>query len=130
MNLVANFILKIQDPYRAGNDDRQITLVVEEMNLGYPVQALPAEYDGMAKICNQGRHWGVNVIGLTQRPALVSTTFRGNLAEAYIFPLSWGDDKNAILQMLGREHAERLTQLQDYHCLHWRNGHVAEQNNH
>lgn len=112
-----------------GQDEWQITLVIEEMNPGYPAQALPAHFHGMARVCNQGRHYGVNVIGVTQRPALVSATFRGNISEAYIFPLSWGEDKNAILQMLGREHADGLTRLQDYRCLHWRNGHVTEQNN-
>lgn len=129
LDVLAKFILQIQEPYRAGQDERQITLVVEEMNLGYPVQALPAHFDGMARICNQGRHYGVNVIGVTQRPALVSTTFRGNISEAFIFPLSWGDDKNAVLQMLGREHADQLTQLADYRCLHWRNGRVSEEGN-
>lgn len=130
LDVLAKFILQIQEPYRADQDDRQITLVIEEMNLGYPVQALPAHLDGMARICNQGRHYGVNVIGVTQRPALVSTTFRGNISEAFIFPLSWGEDKGAMLQMLGREHADQLNQLLDYHCLHWRNGQVIQEGNH
>lgn len=129
LDQLAKFILQIQEPYRTDQDDRQITLVVEEMNLGYPVQALPAQLDGMARICNQGRHYGVNVIGVTQRPALVSTTFRGNISEAFIFPLSWGDDKSAVLQMLGREHSDPLNQLNEYRCLHWRNGQVNEEAN-
>ncbi len=116
---------RAQRPYEQGRDGRKITLVVEEMDLSYPVRFLPASMQGMTRVCNQGRHVGIDVIGVTQRPAQISATFRGNISEAYIFPLARADDRREILGMIGQEYAEQLRRLPDHHYLRYENGTVT-----
>jgi len=122
LHRVASLLWRIQAPYEAGQDDRQFTLVVEEMDLGYPVSRLPAELDGMPRLCNQGRHAGVSIIGVTQRPANVSATFRGNVEKMYIFALAWGGDQSAILQMIGAERKAQLIALETHQYIYIDNG--------
>lgn len=116
---------RVQANYIAGTDARKLALVVEEMDLSFPVSSLPAELNGMARACNQGRHAGLEIIGVTQRPALVSSTFRGNISEMYIFALAFANDRASILQMIGREHDAALLSLEDHHYLRFANGSVA-----
>jgi hypothetical protein len=129
LHALATFLLACQRPYLDGADARTITLVVEEMNLGYPAQGLPQHLDGMSRVCNQGRHYGIEVIGVTQRPPLVSATFRGGLAETWIFPLARADDRGEVLNMLGRQWGDQLAALQAHHCLHYHNGAVRRDAN-
>ncbi len=126
---IASILWKVQRPYELGRDARKLTLVVEEMDLSYPVRALPAEFNGMPRLCNQGRHVGIEIIGVTQRPAQISATFRGNVAESYVFPLAWAEDRNAILAIIGREHAAALAALRDHEYLHFSAGVVSKGKN-
>lgn len=127
------FLLACQRPYSELADDglpddpsnpKPITLVVEEMNLGYPATALPRELYAMPTITLQGRHYGINVIGVTQRPALISKDFRANILRLVTFPLAEVDDADAVLKKIGREHADELRNLRDYHYLDFANGKV------
>jgi len=53
-------------------------------------------------IGTRGRHYGLNVIAITQRGALISPTFRGQCATMYLFHLSLTDAK-FIADELGRK---------------------------
>ena len=85
--------------------------MVEEINLGFPASKLPAQYFGMGHATLQGCHRGLEIKGISQRPALVSADFRGNVAETYIFPLSVGHDLTAITEVYGREHLDAIRAL-------------------
>lgn len=122
LHRVAALLWRIQARYEAGEDDRQFTLVIEEMDLGYPVHKLPADLDGMPRLCNQGRHAGISIIGVTQRPANVSATFRGNVEKMYIFALAWGGDQQTILQMIGANRREQLIALETHQYIYIDNG--------
>ncbi|RKQ73102.1 hypothetical protein [Oceanibaculum indicum] len=116
---------KLQEPYDRGRDTRKLTLVVEEMDLSLPVHALPADMRGMYRVCNQGRHFGIECIGVTQRPNQIAKVYRGNCAVEYIFPLADRTDQVAILQKIGNEHAEALRTLKPHHYLRYENGTVT-----
>lgn len=73
-----------QRPYFDGRDPRPLTLVVEEMNLAFPVAALPRELGGFADLCSRGRHYGIEIFGVTQRLAEVAARWRGNTGIAYL----------------------------------------------
>lgn len=107
----------------------QVTLVVEEMALSFPVERLPLELHGFKSVCERGRHWGVNVIGTTQRPATVSTVFRGNAAETYIFALDWETDVAAVCAMIGREHRDALRGMEPHRYLYYREGRLTHGKN-
>lgn len=72
---------------------RMLTLVVEEMDLSYPSRPLPSELGGFKKLILQGRHRGVEIVGVSQAPSLVGATFRRNVAETYVFRLGLKDDR-------------------------------------
>lgn len=114
-----------QSPYESGSDPRKLTLVVEEADLSFPVVRLPAEISGMQRVVNQGRHAGIEVIAVTQRPALVSKNFRGNVATSYVFPLADEDDQQAMLKKLGNAWREPLRTLANHRCLMHRDGQVT-----
>ena len=126
---LCRMLWQAQANYEAGLDGRKLTLVVEEMDLSYPARPLPADSQGMTRLCNQGRHVGINLIGVTQRPTLVSLTFRGNANETWVFPLGWADDQAAILSMIGREHKEKLRDLKNHSFIRYSDGQVLEGEN-
>jgi len=111
-----------QAPYWQGRDRRKILLVVEEMNLGYPASKLPAAYFGMSRITLQGRHRGIEIVGISQRPALVSADFRGSVAETFVFPLATGHDFKAIAEIYGRRHDVVLKALVTHNFIHFAAG--------
>lgn len=126
---LATFLMACQRPYLEGASRDKITLVVEEMNLSFPATTLPGHLSGMAAMCNQGRHYGLDVIGVTQRPAQISTIFRGNAAETWIYPLAWADDRNPVLAMIGRQHGAALAALRPHDYLRYRMGAVEKGRN-
>ena len=80
------FLIQAQAPsVKAGRNIRPITLVVEEMNLAFPVSGGEAKCPGFAELCSRGRHSYVEMIGASQRIAEVSTRFRGNCTETVVF---------------------------------------------
>jgi hypothetical protein len=122
---VCSILWAVQAPYEVGRDRQKLTLVVEEMDLSFPSRALPAELNGMMRTVNQGRHAGIEVMGVSQRPALVSATFRGNCAATYVFPLSFADDRTEILRLIGREHEAALTALAPHSYIYIEDGKVS-----
>lgn len=75
-------------------DPRPLTLVLEEANLAYPNrQNLPP---GLKRATLQGRHRGINLLVITQRPALVSTDLRGQATQINVFQLPGPHDRKAV----------------------------------
>lgn len=102
-----------------------LTLVVDELDQGFPVRQLPAELDGMATVVLRGRHRGLEVVGISQRPALVSLSFRGNCAAQYIHALAAQQDRQAVLALIGRQHAGQLAELRPHEYLEAHGGTVT-----
>lgn len=121
---VCRMLWVAQAPYERGQDRRKVLLVVEEMNLAYPAARLPSEFYGMSRAVLQGRHRGIEIIGVTQRPALVSADFRGQVAETYVFPLSTSHDFKAVCEVYGKEHEPALRALEPHRFLRFVDGQV------
>lgn len=88
-----------------------LVLVVDELDATFPAHRLPAQLDGMPTLVLRGRHRGVGVVGISQRPALVSLSFRGNCARQYVLQLAAQQDRAAVLALIGREHGRQLAEL-------------------
>lgn len=117
LHQLTTFLWRAQAPYETYADNRKLTLVVDEMDLSYPVSRLPADMNGMNKAINQGRHVGLEIIGVTQRPAMVGMNFRSQVAATYLFALEEEDDVKAMARKFGRGLEDRIRNLPNYHCL-------------
>ena len=92
----------------------KLTFVVDELDEGFPsgiTQRNPK--NGFAYLCKRGRHFGINLIGCSQRTAQVDVCFRGNLTGLYLFRHVDPVDTEKALQMLGREYAADFRALND-----------------
>ncbi|WOI51967.1 helicase HerA domain-containing protein [Parvularcula sp. LCG005] len=88
-------LFKVQKPYHERQDDRQITLVMEEMSFSYRQGVVsPEAYAPVQSMIRMGRDWGVNMIGITQSPGTVNRDYRANCAEVYLFALGISDAKS------------------------------------
>jgi len=90
--------------------------VVEEMNEVTQASAAPPAWKWL---CSRGRHRGVKIIGLSQRPASVDKDFIGNATEIYAGRLTYDRDWKALTSKFGRE-SEKLATLPDWTLLHWK----------
>jgi hypothetical protein len=126
---LSELIWHVQKPYDDGRDNRKILLLIEEANMGYPNQKLPPHLTGAQRLVLQGRHRGVEIMGITQRPALVSADFRGNVDEVYIFKQSQPLDIAAITGVIGKEHEAAIRALDTHEYLHWNRGVVTKGKN-
>lgn len=118
-------LIQAQQPYRqsSGRKGSQLTLVVDEMNLSFPVRGGAEKAPGFAEICSRGRHSGIAVYGLSQRIAEVDTRFRGNLARAVILRQQGKNDIRAAAETLGIAETD-IRALRDLDYLIGENGRI------
>ncbi len=122
LHAVCSALWAIQRPYELSQDSRKLCLVVDEMSLSYPTYALPADLDGMPRIVNQGRHVGIEVIGLTQKPANIAATFREQIEYLYVFAMTAGPSRDWVIQEIGRERKDQLGGLVAHQYIYIENG--------
>lgn len=120
-----------QGPYRRGEKSaKEITLIVDEAHKFFPNRKFsPGEGDAEQDLIALGRHYGIEVIGASQRLAKVSTEFRGNCAEHYFFRQSDYNDTAAAAQFVGSQNKDRLMALKPHHYLHFSAGQIREGKN-
>ena len=116
---LAELLWQGQAPYGNGLK-RRLTFIVDEANIAFPVTGLKAGQRAMQKLTLQGRHRGIEMALITQRPSLVSKDYRGNCSEFVIFPLTNKDDQKAITTFIGDGHANELANQKDHNYLLWR----------
>jgi len=107
----------------------RILLVVEEMSFSFPSEKLPAHLWGFKEMCLTGRHSDIEVIGIFQRPALVSTTFTGNCEDRYIFRLDEAADLDRIAKTIRRENVPQLAALGPHEYLRYHLGKITRGKN-
>lgn len=114
-----------QTPFFEGSDQRQLSFLVEEMWKSYPVTSLPADMQGFTLLCSEGRHYGIELIGVSQRIAAVSTNFRGNCTETYVFRQKGPRDIKAAADELGDVQPAQIQALQPHHYIHEKDGAIT-----
>ena len=117
-------LLKAQEGYKAKGTGQGLTLVIEEMNLSFPIHG-ETKARGFAEICSRGRHYGIEVYGLSQRIAEVSTRFRGNCTQTIALRQQGPRDVQAAADALGVQ-KERVTGLLNLQYLHGQNGIITK----
>ena len=114
----------LQKPYLDGKSDKKTILVVDELNLSFPLN-WKVEYDGFARIASRGRKRGINVVGISQRPAEIATRFRANLDRLICFGHCLPNDWQAITDVIGKEGVERAKNLPQFSAIDWQNGSIS-----
>lgn len=124
LSQLCKLLLAAQAPRQRSGKGPGLTLVVDELNMAFPVAGGEARCPGFAEVCSRGRHYGIEAFGITQRIAEVSTRWRGNTSEAVVFRQSGGPDVNAAVAVLGG-HKPAVLALPDHRYLHKRGGAVT-----
>jgi len=101
LHVLCRLLMAAQEPYRKTGKGDGLCLVVEEMNLSFPVAGGVQKCQGFAEICSRGRHYGIEVFGVSQRIAEVDTRFRGNCTETVVFRQKGARDRQAAAAELG-----------------------------
>lgn len=118
---VALLIERIGEAYRLGHTDKKLMLVVDELNLSFPLNVKP-EHSGFARLCSRGRKRGINIIGISQRPAEIATRFRGNLSRIAAFKQTLPNDWAVIREVIGQDAEKAVRELPEYGHVFWENG--------
>lgn len=82
---------------------RECILIVDELHSVTEPARAP---DGWAKLCFMGRGYGLEVFGLSQRPASVDKAFMGSLSEIHVGRLSHPPDHKVVAEILGVDREE------------------------
>lgn len=120
-------ILVLQSQYNKGQSKAKITLVVDELDLSFPSgirRTQPRHAFGF--LCNRGRHYGVNLIGISQRPSQVDISFRANLSAVYYFRLAEPADIDTAIKSLGSEWRQALIELKNREYIYKADGQVKK----
>lgn len=90
-----------------------LTMIVEEL---HSVTTPSRAVDGWAKLCFMGRGYGVEVFGLSQRPASVDKSFMGSLSFCHCGRLPYPEDQKTMSKTIGVDVAE-IAELTGYKAI-------------
>lgn len=112
---LSGFLLKLQTAYKEKRLSTQVTLFVDELDISFPLNISRSKPDNkFYYICCRGRHYGINIIGISQRMSLVDLPFRANLSDLFIFRLADFNDLSTAAAMLGKPYKETVRALPNY----------------
>lgn len=112
---LAQGVWTLQRAWKSGGP--KITLVMEEANAYYTSHGVqPAEFRIFDELVLRGRHRGIEILAVTQRPSLISTQLRGNAGELWAFHMPMDRDRKACEEKAAGV-ANRIRELPDFHCL-------------
>lgn len=115
LSQLSGWLLRLQEPYKRGTLSTQITLFVDELDVSFPLNV--SKKDTKNKfyfLCCRGRHYGINIVGISQRMSLVDLPFRANLSDLFVFRLSDYNDLSTAAAMLGKPYKTTLSSLPNY----------------
>lgn len=117
LHKISGMLKALQAGYKGKKHQRQIHLVVEEANLSYPSSGLPKDQQGFTFAIFQGRHWGINITAITQRPAGIHPNLRGNAQETFCLALADDRSISAVLEQCGSRYKKDLQNIDRFEYL-------------
>lgn len=127
LDALARLLRDVQAPYQEGRDDRHLTLMVDELAASAPNIRRPRS--AFNALCARGRHFGIELIGSSQRMAEVTTSFTGNTTTDYFFPLRSAADYDRAVALIGKHHLAELRSLEPHTCLRYEHGRIEKMQN-
>jgi len=109
--LAQDFAAFCRISYLAGN----LRVLVEELNTVTEANRAPPDW---RNITSRGRHRGMHVIGISQRPAGVDKDFIANATQGAAGRLRYEADQKALMPVLGRD-AVKLGQIPPRKFMAW-----------
>jgi len=94
-----------------------LRVVCEELNKVTKPGRAPASWQNLT---SRGRHRGIHIIGVSQRPAGVDKDFFGMCTQIYAGRLTYDRDRKALAPVIGDEKAAQLANMADHKQIHWR----------
>jgi len=114
-----------QKQYDKTGDAANITLAVDEMSTSFPVLKLKDGLDGFNLLLTGGRHYGVNIIGASQRPAQVGKEFTSAAEVKFFLQLSEPLDLNVVGLTAGKPTIETVRNLQTLEYVRYQKGSIS-----
>ena len=112
------FLAKLQQGYGIKHQ-AQMTLVVDELDQSFPSGSLQKNRkNGFAFLCCRGRHYGINIIGISQRMHIVDNVFRANCSGIYLFRHAEPADIDIGVKMLGKEYRDTFQGLDNFQYIY------------
>ncbi len=97
----------------------QLTLVVDELDQSFPTGSMQKNRkNGFGFLCCRGRHFGINIIGISQRMHLVDNVFRANCSGVYLYRHAEPADIDIGVKMLGREYRDTFQGLDNFQYIY------------
>lgn len=115
LSAICEFIVKIQKHFKFSNSGVNITLFVDELDIAFPLNCcrrFPENW--FYFLCCRGRHYGVNIVGISQRMSLVDLPFRANLSDLFVFRLADFNDIDNAVKMIGKPYKDKIQNLANY----------------
>lgn len=113
------FLVSLQAGYVSGQHQAQITLAVDELDTSFPVGSMQKNRkNGFGFLCCRGRHYGINLIGISQRMHLVDNVFRANCSAVYLFRHAEPADIDLGIKILGQEYRETFRNLDNFQYIY------------
>ncbi|WP_109314992.1 ATP-binding protein [Pseudovibrio ascidiaceicola] len=107
-----------------GKNGTHFLIVVEEADLSIPNQKKKAGFNAVKNLILRGRHRAIDMIAITQRPALLEKTYRANCAREFVFTLADESDRQAIAKVIGRTKLDDLRRMPKFSFLLLEDGSV------
>lgn len=115
LDILSKIIIQAQNGFKIGRHSRKITFVADELDMGFKSGYCQRNTDSnFAFICKRGRHYGVNLVGISQRINQVDICFRGNLSAIFLFRMAESRDVATVNNYLGSEFGSQFKELNNY----------------
>ena len=112
---ISLFLRELQAGYKFNRHNALVTLFVDELDTSFPLNiSRSMGENGFYFLCCRGRHYGINIVGNSQRMSLVDLPFRANLSDLFVFRLADFNDIKAATQMLGTPYRQRIIDLTNF----------------
>jgi AAA+ ATPase superfamily predicted ATPase len=111
------FLMKVQQPYKDGKSKKKLTLLVEELSKSAPNEKQMKGQRGFQEIIDRGRHYGIEIIGTSQRVKAISMDFRTNSAEEIFFSIFDQSEVSHIEAKLPPQWRDKIMTLPPHHYI-------------
>ncbi len=128
-HVLADFLWQARHRYEGRRTADLVTVVVEEANLVIPNRQMRAGQDAMLRLALQGRHRGIGITMVSQRPALVSADIRSQAADVYYFGLTDPLDCRVVDRQCGAGWGDKARALPEHSYIKWSNGLISQGKN-
>lgn len=116
---ISQFLITMQNGFKFGDYSQLVTLFVDELDLAFPLNLSKKQSENKFYfLCCRGRHYGINIVGISQRMSQVDLPFRANLSDLFILRLADFNDINNAVNMLGQNWREPVQNLKNYEYIY------------